>query len=181
MAVTREQVVKWLTDSGISFFHNCKGDVIGEFDEAVKLITLARDDLEATIAEQAETLRVIRNEYDFKCQQLAEQAKEIERLQGFYDKEVTRSTQLRQQLQASLAREAQMREALNHIATSPKLQGSAWADFAKMSIALPSDDTALREYGAKLITAERTKIADYLDTLYVTENAADNIRKGTFK
>ena len=37
--------------------------------------------------------------------------------------------------------EAQLREALHYIATSPKLQGSLWADFAKMSLDAIADNS----------------------------------------
>lgn len=73
MSVTREQVVQWLTESGMSFFPNCKGDVVGEFDEAVKLITLARADLEAKVTEQHKIITALE-------MGLAEQAVEIESL-----------------------------------------------------------------------------------------------------
>ena len=69
---TREQVVQWAKEIGIT--------IAGSGESITKIIAIARADLEATIAEQGETLRVIRNEYDFKCQQLEEQAKRIEEM-----------------------------------------------------------------------------------------------------
>ena len=48
------------------------------------------------------------------------------------------------------------------------------------ALAIKSSTDALREHDAKLVKAERYRIADYLDTLYVLENAADKIRKGEF-
>ena len=65
---------------------------------------------------------------------IADQVRELERLVIAVADHVTVRSELRQQLAASQARASQLREALHCIATSPKLQGSVWADFAKMSL-----------------------------------------------
>jgi hypothetical protein len=58
-------------------------------------------------------------------------------------------------LEEAQAREQQLREALEEVQKIAKLNASTWGqwmrDHATTALALPHDDTALRQYGAKLL------------------------------
>lgn len=132
----------------------------------------ARADLEEIIAEQAKELTDLRlqcitdfGQYQEAHEKIAEQAKEIDRLNymitQMWSNEpewinelrslAKESVSLRQQLQASLAREAQLRAMIlkQGLQLHPDKTKSELKE--KIDGLFPSDDTALREYGAKLV------------------------------
>jgi hypothetical protein len=122
----------------------------------------ARADLEATIAEQV---------------------KETVERQADHLKLVEENHELRQQLSASQSREVQLRELMQQEINYHFMQaGPKDLPNIKKAIAIPNDDTALREYGAKLVE----RIADdYAVPAGVTvrkfKEIADKIRKGEFQ
>lgn len=166
MAVTREQVVQW-QDAAVSKADKYEPDgpyYCWELVRDTEFATIARADLEATIAEQA---------------------KEIERLtieSGLWmikakgkPAPMADSVPI-EQLQSSQAREAQLREALQAV-VNEAADRSCGLKIADDALASPSDDTALREYGAKLVE----RIASEVDSFYPKKSLqeiADKIRKG---
>lgn len=157
---TREQVVQWAEDSGLKIGqHWNRSNMTTAF--MLDFATLARADLEATIAEQE---------------------KETEERQADHLKLVEENHELRHQLQASLAREAQLREALLKIELGESENGCITSVrdcqyFAREALAIPSDDAVLREYGAKLVE----KISSMTLSTYTLRQIANQIREGTFK
>lgn len=160
MAVNREQVVQWGETQYSPNFMKMNIKYMTAF------ATLARADLEATIAEQAKEIAEIKGSMAYRNSLCC-------RIEAERD-------QLRQQLQASQALEAQFRSGYMRISESSDLEmqdGDLARDIAEEAIAIPSDDTALREYGAKLVE----RIAEILyhgkRQSWLLE-VADNIRKG---
>ncbi len=161
--------------------------------------TLARADLEATIAEQAKELTDLRlqcitdfGQYQEAHEKIAEQVKEIDRLNymitQMWSNEpewinelrslAKESVSLRQQLQASQAREAQMLAMIlkQGLHLHPDKTKSDLKE--KLNRLFPPDDTALREYGAKLVEKFFWATGGNGVTKYM--EIQDKIREGTF-
>ena len=90
----------------------------------------------------ADTIEALRRERD-------ELKKWNEYLANHNETLAQRGDDLEEQLAASQARERQLREALGRIMRSE--YGDACNDWACDALALPHDDTALKQWGAKLL------------------------------
>ena len=161
--------------------------VIAEKAETLKDHGEIQAELCKKLAEHAKELTDLRlqcitdfGQYQEAHEKIAEQAKEIEgitREKGIEhdtaNAHMWKADELRQQLQASQAREAQMREALEY-----HQQQTRPIDKTIAALAIPSDDSALREYGAKLVEKFFWATGGNGVTKYM--EIQDKIREGAF-
>jgi predicted nucleic acid-binding Zn-ribbon protein len=117
-------------------------------------------------------------------QQLAAMTTERDDYMRDYGKEQDRKREVAQQLAESQAREAQLRDVLEQLLDDMGAKGHCVCEASKQwateVLAIPKDDTALREWGARLLEEikgddERGNRWDHLQTY------ADNLRSGEWK
>ena len=173
---TREQVVQWAREAQGSFSDGLVLQAWLPF--MTRLTTLARADLEATIAEQAAEIERLKIEAD-------PEALHIAYLYGSASHKCVdwsaENEHLRQQLTESQAYAAQLREALERASHDLySMTDPALIYRIAQLIAIQPDETALREHDARLverITGEMHCVRDHNHC----EKIADKIRKGGWK
>lgn len=162
---TREQVVTWAHESTNGdlqppVYESASGKIeFGIFheEEMIQFSTLARADLAATVAEQAKEIERLKVESRDACFGLNE----------YYGLKLAASQSYAAQLRTTILKQGLQ---LHPDKTKNELKD-------EINRLFPHDDTALREYGAKLVE----RVSAYLLLNNATfEEIADKIRKGDF-
>lgn len=181
---TREQVVQlvnsstmWKPDGLPSDWND--GDYVGDVDDLISLVTLARADLEQQIEFANQQYQDLGEQTHNKLTELeatiAEQAKETAERQADHLKLVEENHELRQQLAAQQAYAEQLRDELDRLCSALNAFDYT-TERSRKILSIPHDTYALREYCARVVE----KVATMTLSTYALKTIAALIREGTF-